>query len=55
MFRILYLDNNGRLSHKGNFDTEVEAVAWVQSNNILALRLLKWDDDIDCFKPVMEF
>ena len=64
MYRVSYKHNGaneGKWSHGGavavkTFNTEAEALAWVDSNPIYtALKLLKWNDNIDCYSTIKEF
>ena len=56
MFRVSYLNNNS-ISHKGGFKTEEEARGWIETQgaNIKPLKLLVWDNDIDCYSTVETF
>ena len=58
MFRVTYIDNsNDSLAHKGGFNSTKEASMWVkeQGDKIIALKLLVWDEDINCFSTLREF
>ena len=55
MFRVSYIINNS-ISHKGGFKTEEEAREWIlNTTNIKPLKLLVWDNDIDCYSTVETF
>jgi hypothetical protein len=56
MFRVSYTVNN-TIAHKGGFRTESEARAWIEAQGmtIKPLKLLIWDNDINCFSTVEEF
>ncbi len=52
MFRVSYLDNSSAtFEHKGGFDSTKDAIEWVeaQGNRITALKLLVWDEEIQCY------
>lgn len=51
MFTISYIDNNtDEILHKGSFKTTKEASEWAtkQGNKITALKLLVWDEELQC-------
>jgi hypothetical protein len=64
MFRISYLQNGTldtakvkaySIAHK-TFNSKAEALDWVSNNaQITPIKLLVWDDEIDCFTTVREF
>lgn len=55
MFRVSYINNNA-IAHKSGFDTEEAARQWIaQAQNIKPLKLLVWDNDIDCYSTVETF
>ena len=55
MFRVSYIDENDNIAVKSFKDTK-EANKWVNSNkNITALKMLVWDENIDCFRTLYEF
>lgn len=55
MFRISYLDQKNNLAHK-SFESVAAAYKWVEENtDITPLRLLIWDDSIDCFTTYKKF
>ena len=55
MFRISYLDQKNNLAHK-SFESIAAAYKWVEENtDITPLRLLIWDDSIDCFSTYKKF
>ena len=55
MFRVSYIINNA-ISHKGGFKTEEAAREWVNNTaNIKPLKLLVWDNEIDCYSTVETF
>ena len=57
MYRVSYIGVNGIINHKGGFVTEIEAREWIDANKEQnkILKLLVWDNDIDCFSTVEEF
>lgn len=57
MFRVSYIDRNGKIAHKGGFDSDASAYKWVnaQGNNIIPLKLLVWSEDIQCFDTFKKF
>lgn len=57
MYRVSYINANGTINHKGGFATEIEARKWIEGNkeNNKVLKLLVWDNDIDCYSTVEEF
>lgn len=58
MFRVSYINNsNDAIEHKGGFDSTKAAGEWVekQGNAITALKLLVWDEDIQCFSALRDF
>lgn len=55
MFRISYIDENNTIQHK-QFDDTKQAQIWVDSTpQITPLRLLVWDELIECFSTLREF
>ena len=55
MFCISYLDEKDRLSHK-HFNNIKDAQMWVEQNNhITPLKLLVWDDSIDCYSTFKSY
>jgi hypothetical protein len=55
MFRVSYISNNA-VAHKGGFNTEEAAREWIaQAQNIKPLKLLVWDNDVDCYSTVETF
>ena len=55
MFRISYLDQKNNLANK-SFESVAAAYKWVEENtDITPLRLLIWDDSIDCFSTYKKF
>lgn len=56
MFRVSYLGKYG-IEHKSGFKSDKEANNWVkeQGNKIIALKLLIWSEEIQCYKPIMEY
>ena len=56
MYRVSYINNNS-ISHKGSFKTEESAREWIESQgtNIKPLKLLVWNNDIDCYSTVETF
>lgn len=54
MFRVSYIDARDRLSHKGGFSSTLEAMNWVraQGSAITALKLLVWDEELQCFSEL---
>lgn len=56
MFRVSYINKDNKIEHKGGFNSTKEAMNWVNENNeITPLKLLVWDEDIDCFSTIYEF
>lgn len=57
MFRVSYINANGTINHKSGFETEAEARKWIEANKDQnkILKLLVWDNNIDCFSTVEEF
>lgn len=57
MFRVSYINANGTINHKGGFTTEMKARKWIEENkeNNKILKLLVWDNDVDCYSIVEEF
>ena len=57
MFRVSYINAAGTINHKSGFATEIEARKWIEANrdNNKVLKLLVWDNDIDCYSTVEEF
>lgn len=55
MFRVSFIDEKNNLAHK-SFDSVSAAYKWVDNNaGITPLKLLVWDDSIDCFATFREF
>jgi hypothetical protein len=55
MFRISFLDQKDNLAHK-SFDSISAAYKWIDDNkDITPLKLLVWDDSIDCFATYKTF
>lgn len=55
MFRVSYIINNS-ISHKSGFKTEEAAREWIEKTaDIKPLKLLVWDNDIDCYSTVETF
>lgn len=57
MFRVSYINNsNDKIEHKGGFNSTKDARIWVdnQGNKITALKLLVWDEDIQCFSMLRD-
>lgn len=57
MFRISYIDNSSdEILHK-NFKDTKEAEMWVmeQGNKITALKLLVWDEYINCYSTLRTY
>lgn len=56
MFRVSYINENGDIMHKGGFSGIKSANQWIKDNpEITALKLLVWNDDINCFMPIYEY
>ena len=58
MFRVSYIDNNiNQLAHKGGLHSTKEAMEWVrnQGEKITALKLLVWDEYIQCYSTLKSF
>ena len=50
MFRIVYIDKDDNICHKGGFASDREAYTWLNTqNNITPLRLLVWSEQLQCF------
>lgn len=55
MFRISYIDENNSIQHR-QFDDTKQAQQWVDDNpQITPLKLLVWDELIDCFSTLRCF
>ena len=57
MFRVSYIDNaTNAVALKGGFASTKEARLWVESQGekIIALKLLVWDEDLDCYSVLRE-
>lgn len=55
MYRVSYISNNS-ISNKSGFKTEEAAREWINNTaNIKPLKLLVWDNDIDCCSTVETF
>ena len=55
MFRISYIDENDAIQHKQFSDTK-QAQMWVDNNpQITPLKLLVWDELIECFSTLRSF
>ena len=55
LFRISYMDRNDNIDHKAFKDTK-EAMDWVNQNtDITPLKLLVWDENINCFSTLYKF
>lgn len=58
MYRASYKNNGtNTINHKGGFADEFSAREWIaeQGNKITALKLLVWDEEIDCYSTVESF
>ena len=55
MYRVSYIENTNTISHKSGFETEKMAMEWIEKNNIKALKLLVWDNKIDCYSTIKTF
>ena len=57
MYRVSYINSNGIINHKVGFATEIEARKWIEENKEQnkILKLLVWDNDVDCYSTVEEF
>ena len=57
MYRVSYINSNGIINHKVGFATEIEARKWIEENKKQnkILKLLVWNNDIDCYSTVEEF
>lgn len=55
MFRVIYLEND-EVKHKGGFNQISEAMNWISKNNknIIAIRLMVWNDYTDSFMKIMD-
>ena len=55
MFRVSYINNNA-IYHKSGFKTEEETRKWIaETSDIKPLKLLIWDNEIDCYSTVETF
>ena len=54
MFRVSYIDAHDRISHKGGFKSTLDAMNWVraQGNAITPLKLLVWDEELQCYSEL---
>lgn len=58
MYRVSYVDKEtNTIAHKGALQNEEDARAWIkeQGERIKPLKLLVWDNNIDCFSTVEVF
>ena len=57
MYRVSYINSNGIINHKVGFATEIEARKWTEENKEQnkILKLLVWNNDVDCYSTVEEF
>ena len=57
MYRVSYINSNGIINHKVGFATEIEARKWIEENKEQnkILKLLVWNNDVDCYSTVEEF
>lgn len=55
MFRVIYLGENGRISHKGGFASDKAANDWIKQNHITAVKLTVWSEDIQCFRTLYNY
>lgn len=56
LYRVSYIDSNNAITHKSGFKTSQEAKQWLRTaKNITPLKLLVWDDEIDCYSTVEVF
>ena len=55
MYRVSYIINNS-ITHKSGFKTEEEAREWIaNTENIKPLKLLIWDNLVDCYSTIETF
>ena len=56
MFRVVYLDQNDIVQHKGGFDSDKAAYEWIEKHtDIIAIRLMVWSEAKQCFRLLEEF
>lgn len=55
MFKVIYLDEKGRISHKGGFASDKAANDWIKQNHITAVKLTVWSEDIQCFRTLYNY
>lgn len=58
MYKVSYVDNaTNTIAHKGTLKSVEEAMNWIkeQGERIKPLKLLVWDDNIDCYSIVKVF
>ena len=58
MFRVSYINTlSNTIAHKSGFNTMEIAKDWIksQATNIKPLKLLVWDNEVDCYSTVEEF
>lgn len=56
MFRVSYINANNEIMHKCGFNGIKAANDWVKNNpDIVALKLLVWNDDINSYMPIYEY
>lgn len=56
MFRVIYLDQNDTVQHKGGFDSDKAAYEWIEKqDNIIAMRLMIWSEAKQCFRLLEDF
>lgn len=55
MFRVVYLNNNNDICHKGNFNQISEAIKWVDNQkDITALHLAVYNDYTNSYMKIMD-
>lgn len=57
MFKISYLDENGKAQIKGGFQSDKVANDWIkeQGDKITAMRLLIWSEQLQCCRSVYNY
>ena len=56
MFRVVYIDDNNKINHKGGFNSDAEAYKWIDAHKeVTPVRLLIWSDELDCFDTFKKF
>lgn len=57
MFRVIYIDSNNKVCHKGGFNSDKEGYEWIkaQGKNIVPLKMCVWSEDVQCFICINKF